>query len=295
MKIGIIPNTSKTEIAPVLVNLIDLLNKNNIDFSIDTSAKKCAQKHGINIDKKRFRSVEQLAETCDLLVSIGGDGTMLKSAYSARNSQIPMLGINIGKLGFLAELDQTKLEELISAIKNKNYNIEERIALQAFTNSGQHSELYAINDIVIDRGRWPKMIKLSLKINGEVVSSFSADGIIIATPTGSTGYSLSTGGPIVTPASEAVTISPISPHTLNIRPLVISSKQSIEIIAESPAKIQVSADGQRVHYYDSPFSINVKKAKNKIKLFHTPSYSYFEVLRQKLYWGIDLREKPEEL
>jgi NAD+ kinase len=295
MKIGIIPNTSKAEVADVLRNLIKLFAENEIDYCVDEAAKRCAEKHNIEIEQKKFFSVTALADICDLLVSIGGDGTMLKSAYAARHSQTPMLGINLGKLGFLAELEQTKLDELVDAIKNKNYKIEERIALSGKTNSGQHNELYAINDIVIDRGRWPKMIKLSLKINGETVSTFSADGIIIATPTGSTGYSLSTGGPIVTPSSDAVTISPISPHTLNIRPLVISSDEKIEVIAESPSKLQISADGQRVHYYDSPLSVKIEKTERNIKLFHTASFSYFELLRHKLYWGIDLREKPEEL
>ncbi len=295
MKIGIVPNTSKKEVAPVLAKLISLFNQNGIEYCVDESAKHCAQKHSIEIDERKFFSVVALADICDLLVSIGGDGTMLKTAYAARHSQVPMLGINLGKLGFLAELEQTKLDELIDAIKTGNFVIEERVALCGETNSGQYNDLYAINDIVIDRGRWPKMIKLSMKINGEKVSTFSADGIIIATPTGSTGYSLSTGGPIVTPSSDAVTISPISPHTLNIRPLVISSEQTVEITAESPSKLQISADGQRVHYYDSPLKVKIRKAGKTIKLFHTKSFSYFELLRHKLYWGIDLREKPEEL
>ncbi len=295
MKIGIVPNTSKEEVAPVLKEFVALLRKNEIEFCVDEAAKKCAEKHGVAIEERKYFSVTTLADICDLLVSIGGDGTMLKSAYAARHSQIPMLGINLGKLGFLAELEQTKLEELIQTIKRKNFSIEERIALSGKTNSGNYNKLYAINDIVIDRGRWPKMIRLTLKIDGEYVSNFSADGIIIATPTGSTGYSLSTGGPIVTPASAAVTISPISPHTLNVRPLVISSEQKIEILAESPSKIQISADGQRVHYYDSPLTIIIEKSKKNIKLFHSPSFSYFGLLRHKLYWGIDLRDKPEEL
>ncbi len=295
MKIGIVPNTSKEEVAPVLKELVTLLRENGIEFCVDAAAKRCAEKHGIEIEAKKFLSVTVLADVCDLLVSIGGDGTMLKSAYAARHAQIPMLGINLGKLGFLAELEQTKLGELIEIIKNGNFSVEERIALSGKTNSGNYNELYAINDIVIDRGRWPKMIKLTLKIDGEYVSAFSADGIIIATPTGSTGYSLSTGGPIVTPASDAVTISPISPHTLNIRPLVVSSNQKIEITAESLSKIQISADGQRVHYYDSPLTVAIERSAKNIKLFHAPSFSYFGLLRHKLYWGIDLREKPEEL
>ncbi len=295
MKIGIVPNISKPEVAKVLQDLISILQKNKIEFCIDEAARKCANKNNIEINPNKFFSVTALADICDLLVSIGGDGTMLKTAYNSRHSQIPMLGINLGKLGFLAELEQTKLEDLVVAINEKKYSIEERIALIGKTNSGNYNELYAINDIVIDRGRLPKMIKISLKINGEKVSGFSADGIIVATPTGSTGYSLSTGGPIVTPSSNVVVITPISPHTLNIRPLVISSEQTIEIIAESPSKIQMSADGQRVHYYNSPLEITITKSEKSIRLFHMSNFSYFGLLRHKLYWGIDLRDKKEEL
>jgi len=295
MKIGIVPNRAKKEAAPVLKNLIGLCKENKIEFCIDAEARKCLSENKIEVEERKLLSVTALADVCDLIVSIGGDGTMLKTAYNAKHSQTPMLGINLGKLGFLAELEQTKLETLFNTLKNRDFAIEERIALIGKTNSAQHNELYAINDIVIDRGRLPKMIKLSLMIDGEKVSAFSAVGIIIATPTGSTGYSLSTGGPIVAPSSNAVTISPISPHTLNIRPLVISSEQKIEIIAESLSKIQISSDGQRVHYYDSPLKITITKSPKNIRLFHTPDYSYFGLLRHKLYWGIDLREKPEAL
>jgi len=183
-------------------------------------------------------------------------------------------------------VDEEAAEDMINTI-------EERIALSAVCDCKGHNSLYAINDLVIDRGRWPKMIQIHLAIDGREVSSFSADGIIIATPTGSTGYSLSTGGPIVSPRSSSITISPISPHTLNMRPLVLSSNQKIDIKVYSPTKIQVSTDGQRVHYYDSPLSLSVKKAENNIKLFHTKDFNYFELLRKKLFWGLDVRKNEE--
>ncbi len=291
MKVGIVPNITKDEAMPVLNELIALLIENDISYCLSNSMAKHKKLLNAQLPDKNFITVEIMSDICDFLISIGGDGTMLKTAYYARKSDTPMLGINLGKLGFLAEFEKERLNDLIDAIKNKNYVIEERIALTAECNCAGASELYAINDLVIDRGRWPKMIEIHLKIDDREVSSFSADGIVVATPTGSTGYSLSTGGPIVSPRSSSITISPISPHTLNMRPLVLSSEQKIEVEVYSPTKIQVSADGQRVHYYDSPLKILIRQSSNKIKLLHTKDFNYFELLRKKLFWGLDVRKE----
>jgi len=290
MKVGIVPNLTKEEAIPVLNQLISLLNENEIEYLLSNSMGKHKERLEEDVPESKFVTVEVMSEKCDLLVSIGGDGTMLKTAFYARRKEVPMLGINLGKLGFLADFEKERLNDLIYAIKNKDYIIEERIALTAVCDCEEKNNLYAINDLVIDRGRWPKMIEIRLRIDGREISSFSADGIIIATPTGSTGYSLSTGGPIVSPRSSSITISPISPHTLNMRPLVLSSDQQIEVDVFSPTNIQVSTDGQRVHYYKSPLKIAIKKAERNIKLFHTNDYNYFELLRKKLFWGIDARK-----
>ncbi len=290
MKVGIVPNLTKEEAIPVLNQLISLLNENEIEYLLSNSMGKHKERLEEDVPESKFVTVEVMSEKCDLLVSIGGDGTMLKTAFYARKNEVPMLGINLGKLGFLADFEKERLNDLIYAIKNKDYIIEERIALTAVCDCEEKNNLYAINDLVIDRGRWPKMIEIRLRIDGREISSFSADGIIIATPTGSTGYSLSTGGPIVSPRSSSITISPISPHTLNMRPLVLSSDQQIEVDVFSPTNIQVSTDGQRVHYYKSPLKIAIKKAERNIKLFHTNDYNYFELLRKKLFWGIDARK-----
>jgi len=192
-------------------------------------------------------------------------------------------------LGFLAEFERKKISELVKAIKNEEFYIEERISLIASTNSVVNSELFAVNDLVIDRGRWPKMIKLTLSIDEREVSTFSADGIIIATPTGSTGYSLSTGGPIISPSTDAITLSPISAHTLNMRPLVLSGHQKLKIEVESQSQIQISADGQRVHSFHSPLIVEISRYNSNLKLFHLKSFNYYELLRKKLFWGLDVR------
>jgi NAD+ kinase len=170
------------------------------------------------------------------------------------------------------------------------------MALIAGSVEKENKELYAINDIVIDKGPWPKMINLTIKVDDDYVSTFSADGLIIATPTGSTGYSLSAGGPIINPKADVITLSPVAPHTLTMRPLIISSMQKITVIANSLSdKIQVSCDGQRVEFYNSPLTIQVEKDVKPVNLVHSNRINYYEILRNKLYWGLDVRKNDISL
>ena len=290
MVIGIIPNISKSKIWDVVLTLIKKLDEEQMQYYIGEDIKRKSSKHAGQIPDEKFLDNQKLFQVSDIIVSIGGDGTMLTTAYAARLTQTPLVGINYGKLGFLAEFDINSINDLVLRIKNKKYYIEKRMALSGFCESEKETELYAINDIVIDRGRWPKMIELTVKADGEYVSTFSADGIIAATPTGSTGYSLSTGGPIVSPKTDVITLSPVSPHTLTMRPLVLSGSQKITVTVRSPHKnIQVICDGQRVHYFKSPATIHVFKSDKLLKLLHTSEKNYFEILRNKLFWGLDLR------
>ncbi|MFC2085318.1 NAD(+)/NADH kinase, partial [Bacteroidota bacterium] len=234
-----------------------------------------------------------LFQLCDVIISIGGDGTMLSTAYEARRFQTPLIGINFGKLGFLAEFELKGVDDLVNDLKNGDYNIEERIALEAKSQGKNKENLFAINDIVIDKGGWPKMIEITIKVDDDYVSTFSADGIIVATPTGSTGYSLSTGGAIISPKADAIAISPISPHTLTMRPLVLSSNQKIHIRVLSQHKnVQINCDGQRVFNYRPPLEVEINKSPIPIKLIHTKHTSYYQILRKKLFWGLDLRTNP---
>jgi NAD+ kinase len=164
------------------------------------------------------------------------------------------------------------------------------MVLSGISNDDRSGKLIAVNDLVIEKGGWAKMIELTVWVDDEYVTTFSADGLIIATPTGSTGYSLSTGGPIVAPTTKAITLSPISPHSLTVKPIVLSSEQVIKLRALSPHKdIQVSCDGQRVYKFAPPFEIVIKKSDRSLKLIKTSLTTYFETLRKKLLWGIDVR------
>lgn len=290
MKIGLIPNTTKMNTLEILNDFLLLLEESRIEYLFSNNLLEIKERLVYkNIDAK-FLSIKELGETADMIVSFGGDGTMLHNAYELRGTKAPMLGLNLGKLGFLAEYEMKDVPQLVNELKENKFVIDERMALSAFNKNEPQNELYAINDLVIDKGRWQKMIELTVKVDDHYVSTFSADGIIIATPTGSTGYSLSTGGPIVNPEADAITISPISPHTLTMRPLVLSSNQKIEISVRSPYEsVQVNCDGQRVYYYQSPVTLEISKSSQPVKLIHSNSTNYFEILRNKLFWGLDIR------
>jgi NAD+ kinase len=165
------------------------------------------------------------------------------------------------------------------------------MALEAVCDKESEQELYAINDMVLDKGRWPKMIEVTVHADDDYVATFSADGLIVSTPTGTTGYSLSTGGPIVVPNADVITLCPIAPHTLTMRPLVLSADKKITVILKSQhTSVQVNCDGQRVSYYEPPVKLEIKKSGNPFRLVHTSKTNYFEILRNKLHWGIDLRK-----
>ena len=290
MTIGIIPNTTKPEILDICRLFIDKLKERKFDYCISDTIEELDSNFINEAGEEHFLSNNELTAKSDMLISLGGDGTMLNTAFEAKESGTPLIGVNLGKLGFLAEFDVNHIDKLIDAIKNEEYEIEERMALEAHCKDSLNEKLYAVNDFVIDKGRWPKMIELTIKVDDEYVSTFSADGLIVATPTGSTGYSLSTGGPIVSPKAHAITLSPISPHTLTMRPLVLSSDQKITIKATSlHTSIQVNCDGQRVHYYEPPLTMEIVKSTNPIRLAHTKDTNYYEFLRNKLLWGLDVR------
>lgn len=290
MTIGIIPNISKPEVDEIVVRIISEIKNSGMDYVLSDSIIKTNIESLNEVDCSKIVSLEKIGSMCDMVISIGGDGTMLNTAFSVRGSGTPILGVNFGKLGFLAEFDIETFSLFINDIKEKNYIVEERMALIG-TGEGLPESLYAINDVVIDKGSWSKMIELTVFVDSEYVTTFSADGIIVATPTGSTGYSLSTGGPIVNPKADVITLSPIAPHTLTMRPLVLSSKQKITINVNSMHDtIQVSSDGQRVNFIKPPATIHIEKSNKPVKLIHSTKNNYFETLRTKLFWGLDIRQ-----
>ncbi len=295
MLIGIIANITKENVITVVSSFIKELKRYNLEYLLTKSLVEEKDKIKIEIDEDFLCDDKEIYEKCDLIISIGGDGTMLATAYQAQFYEKPVLGLNIGKLGFLAEVDISQIDKIIKDIKNENYQVQERMVITGRSDSYPTEKLFAINDIVIDKSGWPKMIELTVLVDGEHVATFSADGVIVATPIGSTGYALSTGGPVVSPSADAITICPISPHSLTMRPLVLSSNQEIIIKADSLHKeIQISCDGQRVYHVPPPIEIKIVKSERPLKLIHTSLTTYFQTLRNKLLWGIDVRSNNSD-
>jgi NAD+ kinase len=290
MIIGIVANITKDRVYEVVSALVKTLKENGFDFLlVDTLLENKDLING-KISKTKFIECSRLCKKSDMIISIGGDGTMLATAYQAQFFNKPVLGVNLGKLGFLAEVNINQMNIFIKEIKDGNYEIEERMIITAECIGHKIEKLYAVNDIVIDKGGWPKMIELEVSINNEYVTTFSADGLIVATPTGSTGYSISTGGPIVSPKTDVLTLSPISPHSLSMRPLVLPGNESIAVRVSSFHKeVFINCDGQRVFTFPPPLQIKINKSERPFRLVHTSLTSYFETLRNKLLWGIDLR------
>jgi NAD+ kinase len=290
MLIGIIANITKESVLDVVSSFTSKLRNEKIDYLLTNSILEEKGKLRLKSGKDSFSDDDEVYNKSDLIISIGGDGTMLATAYKAHIYDKPVLGLNLGKLGFLVETDVSQMDSVIDLIKKKKYTIEERMVLSGICIAHQTGELIAVNDLVIEKGGWPKMIELTAWVDDEYVTTFSADGLIIATPTGSTGYSLSAGGPIVAPTAKAITLSPISPHSLTVRPIVLSSEQVIKLRADSPYKdVQVSCDGQRVYNFPPPLEIVIKKSDRSLKLIKTSLTTYFGTLRRKLLWGIDVR------
>ncbi|HKI77410.1 MAG TPA: NAD(+)/NADH kinase [Ignavibacteriaceae bacterium] len=291
--IGIVANTTKDKVFSVISNFVGKLRENDLKFYISSEVSNYQKLIKEKIKKTEFISEKNVFKKSDLIISVGGDGTMLSTSYHAQFYDKPVLGVNIGKLGFLVDTNIDQLDQLIKEIRSGNYKIDERMIISGKFVGHDLPDFHAINDVVIDKGGWPKMIEMQIWADSKYVTTFSADGVIIATPTGSTGYSLSTGGPIVSPEADVITLCPISPHSLTMRPLVLPSYQEITIKTSSMhRKINVNCDGQRVFSFAPPLEIKISKCKRSVKLIHTSYSNYFETLRNKLLWGIDLRSNP---
>jgi NAD+ kinase len=287
MTFGIIINIQKENVVPILPKFLSWLLEKKYDFIVDREAKKICKDQAL-IQQIRFEEEETLAKKSDVLISFGGDGTLLMTARLAGDSGKPILGVNVGKLGFLTEVETKELELAFERIQAKNYQIEERMVLEA---RWDRHVSYALNDFVLVRGATVRFIKIRTEVDAEFLNTYIADGLIVATPTGSTAYSLSANGPILSPTLEAVIINPICPHTLTARPLVINSDRTIQLTLESHDMVLLTADGHEEAQIGAGQSVTIRQAKHKIHLIRFGDHNFFEVLRNKLHWGEDVRNQ----
>jgi len=237
-----------------------------------------------------FTQHTELIDHTDVLISLGGDGTLLDTLALVRDSGIPVIGINFGRLGFLASINKDEIKTAIEALKNKEYSLDKRTLLSLESTYDLFGEEnFALNDITIHRRDNSAMMIIHAYMNNEFVNSYWADGLIIATPTGSTAYSLSCGGPIIYPSSQNFVITPIAPHNLNVRPLIVPDDVTLTFEVEArSAKFLVSCDS-RTETVDRSVKITLNKAKFHVNLIRLNNESYLTTLRNKLLWGIDTR------
>ncbi len=237
-----------------------------------------------------FHDYQDIGGKVDFFFSIGGDGTILDALTLVRDSGIPIMGINIGRLGFLSSIAKDEILPAIDKVLGKDFEIDSRTLVRLNQPKDLFGEMnYALNELTITRKDTTSLIVLHVYVDGMFLNSYWADGLIIATPTGSTAYSLSSGGPIITPGSENFVLTPIAPHNLTVRPIVIPDKSKIRIIVEGREdQFLVSLDSRRAIIY-SNFELNIEKADFKVNMIQMKGRDYFMTIREKLKWGLDAR------
>lgn len=250
------------------------------------------EKNIIKNQYKTFSSHSELNSSFDMLISIGGDGTILRAAALVRNSGVPILGINAGRLGFLATVQKENISEFMQFIIEKKYSISKRtlLSLTCTPNNSAIEEInFALNEISVGRKDTTSMITIETYLNNEFLNSYWADGLIIATPTGSTGYSLSCGGPILTPDVKSLVVTPIAPHNLNARPLVIPDDTEIRLKVSGREENYLVSLDSRITVVPNETILNINKTSFQINMVEIPDETFLKTLRNKLFWGEDRR------
>jgi len=223
----------------------------------------------------------------DMALSFGGDGTLLRTAGHIYNNQTPILGINFGHLGFLTDVQGDEMLNLADIIINREFDIEERIMLHTTTSDNRH--FYSVNELTVHKQDISSIINIDAHINGEELNTYHADGLIIATPTGSTAYSLSVGGPILMPESHNLIVAPVASHSLNVRPLVIPDDSHIDLIVTARSKQYILAsDGDNVPM-TTDITLSIERAEHNLHIIHLKNHSFLKTLKTRLFYGMDKR------
>ena len=273
------------------IEIINLISDNN-QLVVDSKIKN-------EIDEKTceklvfFDSNERIDSDIDFVFAVGGDGTILRSITYVKDSNVPILGVNTGRLGFLTSVQKESISDAISHIKNNKFSIINRTILKVKSSSKNNSFAdypYALNEVTIQRKDTTSLLNISCQINDKYLTNYWSDGLIVSTPTGSTGYSLSNGGSIVSPESNVILLNPIAPHNINMRSLVIPNDSNIKIDIEGDNEINLSVDS-RMYSIGSSNQIEISKADFTIKTIKFDNDNFYKRLREKLFWGQDMRNK----
>jgi len=275
--VGVILRPSTPELKDSYLKLESIFKKYDIDVNIEISSAKMIGFEGVDFQK--------LGKTCDALVVLGGDGTFISTVRKSFDFDIPILGIHAGNLGFLADLSLDELDDFVQKIVKKEYRIDERAVLEASViKNSKEVKMYAFNDIVLTRTSVSNMIHIETLVDSKAFNTYYGDGVIVSTPTGSTAYNLSAGGPVMFPMTNVFALTPICPHSLTQRPVVLPGKFAIEM-KTSEERALIIIDGQDMHELGLGESVHIKLAHKTVKLIHKEEYNYFDVLKEKLGWG----------
>ncbi|MCH7411800.1 NAD kinase [Belliella sp. DSM 111904] len=278
------------EFTPHIAQLTKALTAHGVNIFVTDTFSKLLKKYQANVEEyAKIQSKEMISEM-DFIFSIGGDGTLLDTVCYVGQLETPIVGINSGRLGFLATVAKEEIDEAIALLINGDYTIENRVLVAVDTDKQVFNGLnFGLNEFTIHKRDTSSMITIHTYIDGEYLNSYWGDGLIIATPTGSTGYSLSCGGPLITPDARNFVLTPVSPHNLNVRPIILPDDAALCFKVEGRGeKFLVSLDS-RSTTIDSGDELRVRKADFVAKLVKFPKYNFFDTLRHKLNWGLDMR------
>ncbi len=276
-KIGVVLRPSTPELKEHFYQLERIFNAYNIDVLLDSISAGMIGVMGMEFDI--------LCKSTDAIVTLGGDGTLISAVRRSFTYDIPVFGIYAGTLGFLADINFDELEQFVATLVSGEYRVDERSILEAtFTQNAKEVTIYAFNDIVLTRPSVSNMIHVETLVDSKPFNTYYGDGVIVSTPTGSTAYNLSAGGPVLFPLTNVFALTPICPHSLTQRPVVLPGEFSIEMKTPQD-KALVIIDGQDKHELDMGESIHIQLAQKKVKLIHRNEFNYFDVLKEKLNWG----------
>ena len=288
MKIALYVAFNNSSAVNCCKDVIDIVSKEN-DIIIDLKIKN-------DLDNKAqskftfFDSTNLIDKDIDFVFAVGGDGTILRSITYVRDSGVPILGINSGRLGFLTSVQKDNVSEALVKIKENKFSIVERTLLELKSNSSSNFFSYALNEVTIQRKDTTSLLNILCSINDDYLTNYWSDGLIISTPTGSTGYSLSNGGSLVSPESKVIILNPIAPHNINMRSLIIPDHSEITIKVEGTDNINLSLDS-RMYSFDSKNEFKLSKSQFVIKTIKLNNDNFYKRLREKLFWGQDMRNK----
>lgn len=288
MKIGIHGKEFTRQSAPFIQRIFEIL----ADHELYVSSKFDGYLKHSAFKKFRWKTYDpgDSLKHLHIFISIGGDGTLLDSVSHIGSYEIPILGINTGRLGFLATINREETEKALAEIQEGKFKLDKRAVLRLQSNKDIFGKLdFGLNDFTIVKKDTSSMITIHTYLDGEFLNSYWADGIIVATPTGSTGYSLSCGGPLIFPRSGNFVITPVSPHNLTVRPIVVSDSSEISFQVEGRSKKFLVSLDSRISTIDNSVKLKVVKADFKVNLIQVEGHHYFKTLRQKLHWGLDAR------